>query len=138
MASVLNRSTKAFHASVNTPDFPVQDWIIGPDLTAVIGFDSKYWIITGDVVTLMDQAARDVVDTAELVSTRDSAADQLDQVQTIMRAFAETVLHEFNAHALKINAIDAGANASQIKANIAAVSLVAAAYIFGIPSGRRR
>lgn len=36
-----------------------------PDTSAVDGWDSKYWILTGDVLTLMDQAARDAVDVAE-------------------------------------------------------------------------
>ena len=66
MADVLNRTTNQFLTSVNTPDFPTADWIINPDLSAVTGFASKYWIITGDVVTLLDQAARDAVDAAEL------------------------------------------------------------------------
>ena len=47
------------------------DWIWNPDLTAVSAFpdDVKYWIrqaFPDDTVTLMDQAARDAVDAAEL------------------------------------------------------------------------
>lgn len=40
-------------------------WVYDPDLSAVTGQPSKYWIITGDVVSLMNQAARDAVDVAE-------------------------------------------------------------------------
>ena len=70
MANVLNRTSKQYRASVNTPDFPVQDWIINPDISAVVGFDRKYWIITGDSVTLMDQTARDALDAAEFIQCR--------------------------------------------------------------------
>lgn len=65
MANVLNRITKEFRGSVNTPDFPASQWIINPDLSAVIAFPTKYWTITGDVVTLQSQAQRDVTDDVE-------------------------------------------------------------------------
>jgi hypothetical protein len=75
MAIVLNRTAglaapydKDLRFSVNTPDFPVADWIINPDLTAVAGFASIYWDIVGDNVVLVDQATRDARD-AELAST---------------------------------------------------------------------
>lgn len=68
MANVLNRTTKQFIASANTVEYPAQDWIINPDMTAVTGFASKYWTITGDTVSLMDQASRDAVDAAELAA----------------------------------------------------------------------
>jgi hypothetical protein len=96
MANVLNRTTKVFHSSVNTPDYPVEDWIINPNLDAVVGFAPRYWIITGDVITLMDQAARDAVDAARLVAKRDAIADQIEQVESYTRAFALVVLDEIN------------------------------------------
>lgn len=96
MANVLHRVTKQYRKSVNTPDFPVGVWIINPDVSAVQGFANKYWVITGDVVTLMNQISRDAIDTAEESARRDSIADELDQSQTIMRAFAEVVLDEIN------------------------------------------
>ena len=72
------------------------EWILNPDLSAVTGQPTKYWIITGDVVTLMNQAARDGVDAATQSARLDSVANELDQTQTIMRAFAEVVLDEIN------------------------------------------
>ena len=96
MADVLERTTKQLRLSVNTPDFPIAQWIHNPDLLAVTGFDSKYWIITGDVVTLMDQAARDAVDATELDAGRDATADQLDGLEDLIRAFALVVLDEIN------------------------------------------
>jgi len=50
-------------------------WIWNPDLLAVVPFHSKYWIITGDVVTLMNLAARDAVDAQEV-------SDRLDEEKT--------------------------------------------------------
>ena len=126
MANVLNRATREYLHSVNEPDYPVQDWIISPDLTAVIGFGSKYWIITGDSVSLMDAGQRDAVDAAELQAQRDSAAGELDQVENILRAFMLIVLDEFNAHALKVNsmlgAMDASTSLADMKTRIAAIA----------------
>lgn len=53
MASVLHRTTKEYRGSANTPDFPAQDWVINPDMSAVAGQPVKYWAISGDTVTLM-------------------------------------------------------------------------------------
>lgn len=126
MASALNRVTKQFLASVNTPDYPTADWIINPDMSAVAGFESRYWTITGDVVSLMDAAARAVVDAAQLEATRDATAAELDQAEGALRAFMLAVLDEFNAHATKINAIltaiDNGGTLAAVKTNIAAIA----------------
>lgn len=96
MADVLNRTTKQLRRSVNTPDFPVIDWIINPDLAAVAGFESKYWLIAGDIVSLMSQAERDALDAAKEAAVLDSIADEINQVRSYTRAFAEVVLDEFN------------------------------------------
>lgn len=50
MASVINRITKEFLESVNTPDYSPTDWIINPDLSSVNGILEKYWIINGNTV----------------------------------------------------------------------------------------
>jgi hypothetical protein len=126
MAAVLNRTTKAFFASANTPDYPVAEWIINPDLTAVEGFPSQYWIITGDIVTLMDQAQRDAVDAAALDQSRDNTAQVLEQPEAYPRGYALVALDELNAHALKTNAIldavDAATTLADLKTRIAAIT----------------
>jgi hypothetical protein len=67
MANVLNRTTKEFRTSVNTPDFPVADWIINPVLSAaVLAQPTKYWTITGDVVSLQSPAEQLATDDAEI------------------------------------------------------------------------
>lgn len=75
---------------------PVTNYVRNPDEAAIESQPSKYWILTGDAFTLMDQAARDAVDAAEEVASLDAIADQLDQTRSIMKAFAEVVLDEIN------------------------------------------
>ncbi|SHL43168.1 hypothetical protein SAMN05216428_102387 [Nitrosospira sp. Nsp11] len=99
MANVLNRTTNEFRRSVHEPNYPAGEWIINPNLAAVEGFESKYWIITGDTVTLMDQAARNAVDLAELETQRDAIASMFTNPEDVLRAFMRVVLNEFNAHA---------------------------------------
>lgn len=98
MPNYLHRVTKQYLVSVSPISLaePEANYIFMPDLTTVSGFPSKYWTITGDVVTLMSQAERDAVDAAELVTQRDTVTAQLDQLEGIMRAFALAVLDEFN------------------------------------------
>jgi len=92
MANVLNRTSKQYLKSVNTPDFPVSDWIVDPDLSAVNSFPNKYWVISGDVVSLMDQAARSAVDAAELeaqiTAEKTEEKDEFD-TKRVLKAFAE-------------------------------------------------
>ena len=75
---------------------PEANYVMDPDESAIAGWPSKYWILTGDIFTLMDQAARDAVDAAEDIARLDNIADELDQTQSIMKAFAEVVLDEIN------------------------------------------
>lgn len=115
MANVLHRTTKQYRLSASPIDHPVIDWIHDPDVSAGAGFDSKYWIITGDIVTLMDQAARDAVDAQELSDGYDATANQLDGVDAVLRAFALVMLDELNNHADRINEIlDAADNATSL------------------------
>jgi hypothetical protein len=90
MASVLNRTTKQFLGSVNTPDFPPADWIINPDLSAVTGEPNKYWIIDppgSDIVRLATPAEQAVIDAAigqaTTVSDRDQASGAADDPKAV-------------------------------------------------------
>jgi len=139
----LNRATKRLLAQTSSGDmeraFPPlvfhdaagepasnAEWIHAPDLAAVAGFPAKYWIVTGDAVTLMDQAERDAVDAALRESGRDSTVAQLDRAEDVLRAFMLAVLDELNTHAAKMNAIldaiDSGSTLAAIRTNIAAVA----------------
>ena len=66
MPNYLHRTTKQYQTSVSTADLQeaVANYIQDPDVSAVAGFNTKYWTITGDVVTLMSQVERDAVDAA--------------------------------------------------------------------------
>lgn len=125
MAVVLHRTTRQLLRSVNTPDYPEADWIINPDLRAVAGFASKYWIITGDDVSLMSQAQRDAVDADEIEAARDALAAQFDGLEDLMRAFGLAVLDEINLHATRVtailDAIDNANNLGDVKSSVAAI-----------------
>ncbi len=105
MATVLNRTNKQLVTSANTVEYPPEDWIIEPDLSAVVGQPSKYWTVTGDVVSLMSQGQRDAVDAALLSAARDAVAAAFDNVEDIERAFALVLLDELNLHAARVTAI---------------------------------
>ena len=98
MPNYVHRTNKQYLTSTSPASLPESEanYIQDPDMSAVVGEPSKYWIITGDNVTLMDQAARDAVDAAAETAQLDSIADELDQTRTIMRAFAEVVLDQVN------------------------------------------
>ena len=74
MASVVHRTTKEYRRSADTGKFPVEDWIINPDMAAVEDVPSKYWVISGDIVSEMTQAAKDSADAAETAAN--DAADR--------------------------------------------------------------
>ena len=62
MADVINRLTKEYKISVNTPDFPLSEWIINPDLSQVFNIPYKYWKIVGDSVIEMTAEEKAVAD----------------------------------------------------------------------------
>lgn len=80
MATVLHRTTKQLITSANTPDFPEADWIINPDMSAVSSFPPKYWIITGNTVSLMSKPERDALDVTNESARKDAAASNLDEL----------------------------------------------------------
>ena len=128
MPAWLHRTSKQYLTSTSPASLsePEANYIQDPNMAPIAGFPSRYWVITGDIVSLMSQAERDVVDAAALVARRDALADEISKLESYSRAFALIMLDEFNSISLKINeildAIDAGSNANQIKSNIAAVA----------------
>ena len=56
MANVLNKLTKQYLQSVNTPDYPTSEWLINPDLPVC---DQKFWVIEGDTIREMTQDEKD-------------------------------------------------------------------------------
>lgn len=97
MSDFLSRTAPyQYRRSVNDPYYPVEDWIKNPDMSAVDGWAAKYWTVSGDTVSLLDQASRDAIDAVEASAQKDATADQTESVGTWERAFAEVVLDEIN------------------------------------------
>ncbi len=98
MARWVHRITKQFLDSTSPASLPEPraKYIENPDISAVTGFSNRYWTIIGDVISLMSQSERDAVDVAEEQAQLDAIADELQQVRTLTRAFAEVVLDEIN------------------------------------------
>ena len=109
----VNRTTRAFIQQTSSGEmerlFPAEvfhdaegepvsnaNWIHAPDLSAVAGFPNVYWIIIGDVISLMSQAERDAVDAAALETQRDNVTEELDELEGILRAFMKIVMSEIN------------------------------------------
>jgi hypothetical protein len=121
MANVLNRTTKEFRRSVNTPDYPVENWIINPDLSSLIETDSKYWIVEGDTVRDMTDVEKDVVDANEAsaaeAAAKTAAKAVIDGADPIMNktltAIAEVIQDELQA--LKNNTPLASRTMDQLK-----------------------
>ena len=99
MSDVLHRADKRYLRSVNTPDYDVADWIINPDLAAVVAQPVKYWEITGDVVSLADGPTQAAIDAA-LAAAADTASKagektRLD-VEKVLKGIVQGVVGEIN------------------------------------------
>lgn len=79
MAAVLNRVTKVYLPSANTPNYNTVNWIINPDLAAVAGVPIIYWKITGDIVSEMSLAEKAVVDAEALPAYRQAVVVSVDR-----------------------------------------------------------
>jgi hypothetical protein len=105
MANVLNRTTKEYRVSVNTPDFPIEDWIINPDMSSVNGINPKYWAIEGDIVREMTHIEKNVVDANESATAEANAkaaakavVDGADPIMNkTLTAIAEVIQDELQA-----------------------------------------
>lgn len=91
MSNVLHRISKQYRPSVNTPDFPEEDWIINPDLSSVENVLVKYWKITSDVVSEMSQAEKDLVDASLLPNAKTRKHQQIKgrSIQLVIEALAD-------------------------------------------------
>ncbi|NIT58334.1 MAG: hypothetical protein GWN00_19535 [Aliifodinibius sp.] len=97
MANVVNRTTKQYLQSVHTPDYPVEEWIINPDMSNVVGVPNIYWEITGDIITEMSQSEKDSVDAQILSDSRDGIIEsQIDNLESVMRQLTVLTMNEIN------------------------------------------
>ncbi len=98
MPAWLHRTDKNLLRSVASADLPEAqaNYIEEPNLSAVADQPVKYWVITGDVVSLANQTARDAIDAALLSAARDATSNEIDTAESYTRAFALVVLDEIN------------------------------------------
>lgn len=99
MGDYVHRMTKQYLQSVSPNDLPepLANYIEDPDLSAVVGVPNRYWVITGDVITEMDQAAKDAVDAQILSDSRDSAIQaEIDNLESVLRQLTKLMVSEIN------------------------------------------
>ena len=79
MANVLNRTTKVYLESVNTPEYDPAEWIINPDITPVLGVPYYFWYINEDdtvrPMTAMEQ------DTSWLIEAKDLQRSKINAIR---------------------------------------------------------
>lgn len=129
MATVLNRVTKELIESANTPDYPVEDWIINPDLSAVDGFDRKYWKVDQNRVVLASELERAAIDEAEAAAAKESEVNQITDEQEVLGAIIKRLIDENAATAKLVNdlktAITGAVSISALRAAVGAVTVPA-------------
>ena len=74
MANVINRITKQYLKSVNTPDYPLAEWIINPVLPDC---EPSEWVIEGDTVRETTQAEKDAKIADKLAKEAERKAKEL-------------------------------------------------------------
>ena len=99
MGDFLHRATKQHLVSTSPNDLlePIGNYIDMPDLSAVVGFPNIYWIITGDVISLMSQAERDAVDAAIETAQREAQIiEDVDRLESVLRQIVKMTVSEIN------------------------------------------
>jgi len=99
MGDYLHRTTKVYRRSISPNELPepLANYIEDPDLSAVVGVSSMYWIITGDVITEMSQGEKDVVDAALLSAARDAEIQaEIAALESTMRQLVKLIVSELN------------------------------------------
>lgn len=94
MASVLHRSTLQYLSSVNTPEYPVVNWIHNPDMSGVEGVPQKYWKLFGDTPIEMSASEKLAVDTIEMQQQEDGEMSEVES--GVLRRLVLLLLDEIN------------------------------------------
>lgn len=72
MANVLNKTTLEYKESVNTPDFPKEDYLHDPDPNVIKNVPERYWKVSGESLKEMspdEKAAKDAQTLSEDISS---------------------------------------------------------------------
>ena len=99
MGDYLHRTTKVYRQSISPNELlePLANYIQDPDMSAVAGVPSIYWIITGDVITEMTQGEKDTVDAVFLSTARDAEIQaEIDALEATMRQLVKLIVSEIN------------------------------------------
>ena len=99
MGDWVHRTTKAYLQSVSPDSLPdlISNYISQPDLSGVVGVPSKYWIITGDIISEMSPVEKDAVDAQNLSDSRDGIIqEQIDQLESVLRQVVIATVKEIN------------------------------------------
>lgn len=75
MANVINRITRQYLKSVNTPNYSLDEWIINPILPDC---DKKYYVIEGNIVREMTQLEKN-----NLIYSTESSVYLIDEKQLL-------------------------------------------------------
>lgn len=120
MTVVVRKTTLEPVWTDNTGKFePLYYWI-DPDLSAVSDFPYKYWQEVGGVFSLVNQAARDTIDAAEVIALDKASKDARKRdfaKDEILAAFVRILIGEINL--LRAEHGLAPRTAAQLKAAIA-------------------
>ena len=104
MGRVLNKTTKEYHRSVNTPDYPDEDWWVNPtgaETLHAAGVPSRYWNVDGsDNCTEMSAGEKTTVDDAVLRHWRYHCDDDGLEFCGVFDATGPTVCPDNGAHTI--------------------------------------
>lgn len=89
MANVLNRITKQYLKSVNTPDYPITEWIINPIMPDC---ESKHYVIEGDYVREMN-----ALEKFDLVYSTESSVYLITEKQLLINTNGHNYKDNINA-----------------------------------------
>jgi len=96
MANVLNRKTKEYLISVNTPDYSQEDWIINPNLNLVKDLPVSHWIIDGDEVRPPNEIEIISINESELSLQKEYFLSQVNlKTTTLLEAPIEITSNKF-------------------------------------------
>jgi len=135
LSDFYDETSKALLRSVNDPDYTAPNYHIltRAEYDAAILIPQRYRTWTGSAVGEVDQATKDAIDAQLLSDARDALADELDNVEWQLRAFALAVLDEINLHAERITAIldaaDGATSLATFKTAMAAIADIPARNI---------
>lgn len=98
MGDYVHRTTKSYLRSVSPNELPepLANYIEDPDLSAVVGVPSVYWIVIGDVISEMSQGEKDAVDAQLLQERYDSIIQEIDNLESVLRALTKMIISEIN------------------------------------------